>query len=460
MARASKRKATGVDNVANEHLVASSGVLSSCWARIFTHVATHLQLPEQWRVSVLFLLYKNKGEKDDPDNYRGISLLCSAYKTFTKLLLGRLETRLVDQLSPGQFGFRRGRSTLDAIRIVVDRLQEERAKKKKAGEKGFYALFVDFKKAFDSISRRLLVDKLRNQFGLEENYVNLVRCLLLNNTLRFKQDRCQCGNFHGSRTEVVQSRGVLQGDSLSPFLFILYINDVVKAVESASKAQVLLYADDMIILSENRTELRKAIGELARWSQENHLEVNTAKTKVMKFRGGGRICDDDVFYMNGDLLEITNEYTYLGVTLQTALGFNKQVKRTKAKAMAVIGKMTRTSTAKATDSMMSLGNDICQIWKPKEGTHPEINDISWNEERWKGPGQGRHYVAGYAVTGFHSYICAKKGPHGSGGKDCRCRHCGHAFQMSHIDECSNLAGKPLYDRYEQLRKEVMSTSTT
>lgn len=85
-------------------------------------------------MSVLFLLYKNKGEKDDPDNYRGISLLCSAYKIFTKLLLGRLETRLVDQLSPGQFGFRRGRSTLDAIKIVIDRLQEERTKKKKAGD--------------------------------------------------------------------------------------------------------------------------------------------------------------------------------------------------------------------------------------------------------------------------------------------------------------------------------------
>lgn len=68
---------------------------------------------------------------------------------------------------------------------MVNKLREEKTKIKKKGEKGFYALFVDFQKAFDSISRRRLLEKLSVEFELHEPYIKLISCLLADNKIRF-----------------------------------------------------------------------------------------------------------------------------------------------------------------------------------------------------------------------------------------------------------------------------------
>lgn len=67
--RTAKRKATGVDHLENEHLSSSFDVLATCWHQIFNHCLKNNVIPEQWKESLLVLLYKNRGEKDDPKNY-------------------------------------------------------------------------------------------------------------------------------------------------------------------------------------------------------------------------------------------------------------------------------------------------------------------------------------------------------------------------------------------------------
>lgn len=86
-----RRKATGIDNIANEHLIGSSKKLSKFWKLIFNHCMKRCTIPEDWKTSLLFLLYKGKDSKNYPICYRGISLLCSAFKVFTKLIQQRLE---------------------------------------------------------------------------------------------------------------------------------------------------------------------------------------------------------------------------------------------------------------------------------------------------------------------------------------------------------------------------------
>lgn len=351
--KSAKRKATGIDNIANEHLIGSFPVLKECWLAIFNHCLKYNQVPAQWRRSLLFLLYKGKGSRDDPNCYRGISLLCSAYKVYTKLVKQRIEAIVEPLLSGNQYGFRKNRSTLDAVGKVID-LVKDAMRKPRAK---MYGLFVDFAKAFDTVDRSILLDKLRSRFHLDESYVQLVSNLMRNNTIMFRHEQCQCKSFHGSCTEISQNIGVMQGDSLSPLLFVLYINDIVDTIQNACPGStVLLYADDMVILTEGDAELKKALLVLRKWCLQNRLKVNTSKTQVIKFRKGGRTSRKDVFMYGGETLGIVKEYNYLGVTLQTGMAFTKQVKRVKAKAVAKIGSISTRISKLSLEKAMTVFN--------------------------------------------------------------------------------------------------------
>ena len=146
---------------------------------------------------------------------------------------------------------------------------------------------------------------------------------LIENILEFNQLTI---NDKVSQSEpIVQTNGVLQGDPLSPFLFNLLTHDVVHEVASPD-ATALLYADDVVILSRNKLALQTSLDKLHDWAHRNELEVNTSKTKVMKFRRGGNVNKEDTFKYGNARLELTNCYKYLGVTLQvTGKTFTKHI---------------------------------------------------------------------------------------------------------------------------------------
>ena len=119
----------------------------------------NLTIPQQWATSLLVLLYKGKGATCDPNAYRGISLLCAPYKLFTKIVKQRIEEKIEPKLSNWQFGFRKQRSTADAISAVLGR-----AKTAIDSKTRLFSLFVDYQKAFDSVDRSLLLRKLKERF--------------------------------------------------------------------------------------------------------------------------------------------------------------------------------------------------------------------------------------------------------------------------------------------------------
>ena len=356
--KSKRRKATGVDNIAGEHLTESFAILRNCWKIIFDYCMMKQRVPEKWRHSQFCLIYKGKGSKEEPKNYRGISLLCTAYKAFTRIVKERLERLIEDKLSNRQFGFRKGKSTFDAIEILVKKVQQAFAKPK---DRHLYALFVDFRTAFDTVNRNKMLMKLKRIYLLENRYLRLLKCLLQPNKITFKHEQCQCGRYHGQQSEIEQNVGVMQGDSLSPLLFILYINDMIPEVED-DRTQALLYADDTVIFSESRESLVKAIGRLKGWCDNNDIRINTDKTKIIKFRKGGHLARKDewndlgtsTFQMDGTRIEIVKDYVYLGVTLQTGMAFFKQIRRVCAKAAAKIGTLPAAVSKLTFDTSMKV----------------------------------------------------------------------------------------------------------
>jgi len=130
-----------------------------------------------------------------------------------------------------------------------------------------------------------------------------------------------------------QKKGILQGDSLSPLLFLTFINDSVKHIYSNN---TLLYADDMAIMDDTAANLTNSLTLLEEWCKSNKMKINTKKCKILKFRKGGRLQKEDTFTINSEDLEIVNSFSYLGISLQTKLGFTEHIKQRKSIASANI----------------------------------------------------------------------------------------------------------------------------
>ena len=111
-----------------------------------------MEIPQDWKCALIHPLHK-KGDKTNPDNYRGISLLPVTYKILSKALLNRLELQVDSLIGEYQAGFRKGRSCAEQIwnlRTILKVRQTNNT----------VATLVNFKKAYDSIDRQTLFDTL------------------------------------------------------------------------------------------------------------------------------------------------------------------------------------------------------------------------------------------------------------------------------------------------------------
>ena len=142
-------------------------------------------IPVQWSIGKIKPIYKNSGDRNDPDNYRPISLLSCLGKLFTSLLSDRLSTFLeeCEILHQNQAGFRRNYSTTDHIFSLYALTEIMKFEKKK-----LFCSFVDFSKAFDSVWRVGLWRKLlRNEVSgiffrvIYNMYDDIKSCIFVNN---------------------------------------------------------------------------------------------------------------------------------------------------------------------------------------------------------------------------------------------------------------------------------------
>ena len=259
-------KAAGIDDIRNEYIKHSVPLLSDAYCKLFNKVLDTGEIPEEWVIGLIHPLYKGKGNKDDTDNYRGITLLSCLGKLFTSILNSRLTTFLEENelLSENQTGFRENHSTLDHCFVLKSLLDIFNYKKKK-----LYCAFIDYKKAFDSVWRKGLWSKL-----LREGINGKVLRVIINMYNNIKS----CVFLNGQKSDLFTScQGVRQGENLSPLLFSLYLNDLetyltengcthlqVKLdnendLTNYIQLLVLLYADDTILMADSKEKLQNGL---------------------------------------------------------------------------------------------------------------------------------------------------------------------------------------------------------
>ena len=312
------KKSTGSDCIPNE--VIKTGKLNSFLLHLFNTCFNSGLLPSMWQESIIVPIPKNSMlDKCVPLNYRAISLLSTVYKLYTNILNNRLNTYndVNGNIVEEQNGFRKGRSCLDNIyaltTIIRNRMNQ--------GSNTFCA-FVDFKKAFDWVDRDLLLYKLLVNYKIDGKFYNTIKSLFYNNTASVR--------LNGTLTKKFNVNvGVRQGDTLSPTLFSMYINDLASEIKKLCcgvrvldiEVSLLLYADDIVIIAPDEFSLQQQLNVLNEWCVKWRLKVNENKTKIIHFRQSSRNESNYQFHLgNSDIIMVDN-YKYLGVILYKNLNF-------------------------------------------------------------------------------------------------------------------------------------------
>ena len=241
---------------------------------IFNTILETKSYPEDWSCEIITPIHKS-GENDNPDDYRGITINSCLSKLFNLLLTSRL-TSFVNEKGIHKYiqtDFWKGFCTTDyvlTIKTIVDKYLSKNQR--------LYLCFVDFRKAYDSIGRERLFDKLYS-YWVTEKLISLLDNIYSKVQL--------CVRLPNSITNPFTSNiGLKQCCNLSPILFDLFINDINDIFENSlcqppkiyqRTLNNLLYADDFVLLSETRSWLQNCLDKLPRYCHKWELTVNTKK---------------------------------------------------------------------------------------------------------------------------------------------------------------------------------------
>ena len=303
-------KSPGFDRISNEMLSCLLNVKPEVCKKLFNVILQNPMTINSWEKSMITPIHK-KGSKMSPENYRGISLLSCLGKFFTAILNQRLFTFVSKHkiLSKGQLGFIPGNRTSDA-HLILYNLIESYCKTEK---KHVFGCFVDFEKAFDSLPRHKLFKKLLD-LNINGKFYDCLISLYTKNESCVKIGNTVTNFFH-------TTQGVKQGCILSPLLFNIFLSDLQREIEKPendpakiSQNEILgciLWADDILLVSESETGLQKMLSTLKLYTDNNGMRVNQTKTKVMIFNKNGRHIRKH-FTLGGQKIECTRSYKYLG----------------------------------------------------------------------------------------------------------------------------------------------------
>ena len=297
-------------------------------------------VPDQWKHLNIVPVPK-KGNLTKVDNYRGIALTSIVSKTLNRMILNRIKPAMEKILRINQNGFRESRSTTSHI-LGLRRIFEG------ARDKDLTAvmLFIDFKKAFDSVHRGLLM-KILLAYGIPKELVGLIERMYAGTMARVITE-------DGLTEAFLIMAGVMQGDTLAPYLFIIVIDYIMRVTledkdfgftlqhrrsrrHPAVKVTDADFADDLALITDSVAVAQKFLESLELAANSVGLHLNEGKTKYM----GNNIREDDaqsITAASGKSIEKVDDFVYLGSRMRSS---EKDFEVRKAKAWAACHQMKK-----------------------------------------------------------------------------------------------------------------------
>ena len=314
-------------------------------------------VPQDWKDASIVPIFK-KGSRKDCGNYRGISLLSIAGKILSRVLLNRINKHIAPIVLPeSQCGFRSGRGTMDMI-FCLRQTQEKCIEQNMP----LYAVFIDFTKAFDTVSRDGLWQVL-SKFGCPSKFVNIIKSLHSGMQAEVAQ-----GPTHSN--EFAVTNGVKQGCVLAPTLFSLYLSAMLevafddsldgvciqtrqnadlfnvahfkaKTKTSQKIVREMLYADDSALVAHDAESMQRLIDRFSLAAEQFSLKINIKKTECLfqpvKNLSIAQVPED--ILVHGEALVQTKSFVYLGSTITDNARLDSELILRMGKASAAYGKL-------------------------------------------------------------------------------------------------------------------------
>ena len=319
-------KAAGPDEIPAEAIKADMETAKNMLYILFSKIWEREEIPAEWKEGIFIKLPK-KGDLRDCSNYRGIMLSSVPCKVLNRILLERIKEAVDPKLRDQQAGFRRNRSCADqmaSLRIIVEQSLEWNSP--------LYINFIDYEKAFDSVDRETL-GKLLRHCGVPEKFVSLIHCT-------YQEMTCKVAHA-GQLSESFEVRtGVRQGCLLSPFLFLLVIDWIMKTTTTGRNNGIQWtlwtqlddpdFADDLALLSHNHTQMQDKTTRLAETSAGTGLKINKRKTELMKINTTAHA----PVTVGGEPIREVESFVYLGSVVDKQGGTDRVVSSRIGKARA------------------------------------------------------------------------------------------------------------------------------
>ena len=341
-----KNSSAGVDKLKPEIIKSISRYIASPLAYIMNLCFEQSIVPDQLKQAYITPIFKS-GDPSLFSNYRPISVLSVFSKIFERLLHNRL-IKYFDEnniLEDSQFGFRKSYSTELALAYTLDRITTEIDNKNHV-----IGLFLDFRKAFDTVNHEILLKKLYH-YGIRGNQHRLI-----SNYLNQRSQIVKIENKTSILKEI--DIGVPQGSILGPLFFIIYINDLKNALNSCFP---VMYADDTNIFISGKNidsmtnEMNIELQNLSKYLQSNRLSLNTDKTHTMVFSTNTDIRNyAPPIFINNIPIQSKPTTSFLGVKITNSLSWSEHITHVRNKISKSIGIIKKVSKVFNRNTLLSL----------------------------------------------------------------------------------------------------------
>ena len=313
-------------------------------------------IPESWKISIVVPVRKPNKDPFEPTSYRPIALTSCVCKLMERMINARLVWHLEKNglLSNFQFGFRKGRSTLDALLKLSNQIQQGFAKQCQT-----IGVFFDLEKAYDTTWRHGIIKNMY-KMGIRGNMIRFINSFLSNRFIKVRVGSSLSSPF-------LQEEGVPQGSVLSVTCFAIAINNIMEAVGPPVKGT--LFVDDFAIYctgydaTSTCRHVQKSIDAISKWALENGFRFSASKTVAIRFTRRRIYEEVPTLTLNGNILPYENTVKFLGMTLDKKLTWSNHIDNLKVKvknSLNILKVVSGFDWGADKKSLLKLYNTLCR----------------------------------------------------------------------------------------------------
>ena len=328
-------KSSGYDKISVKLLQAAGNSIVGPLTHIFNQSLRTGIFPDEWKIAKITPIHK-ADEKNLCGNYRPVSVISVVSKVFEKVVYEQLMQYLEQHkiISKVQSGFRANHSTKTSLLHLTN----EWLRNMDAGLING-VLFLDLKKAFDTINHTILLSKLEC-YGIRGLSLQWFESYLNN-----RKQICKVNNSLSTFQNV--SCGIPQGSNLGPLLFLIYINDLPNSLEITEPA---MFTDDTSLTATGETpaeiqnKLRREIQNVSSWLSANYLTLNEEKTEYMLIGSTKRlkqIKNDPIIKIKDHVIRRVYNKKVLGLEIDDKLKWTKHVEKQSKKISCSIAMLRK-----------------------------------------------------------------------------------------------------------------------